>query len=125
MLENGNPKKPGVLESESFNETIPKEFLNSTKDFDLFVTLNYIKHHPEDKRWEDVQDIIKEMNIESSCEELYSKLSSNKASPEYMASLLWVINQCCVSASLLKVLSRPKMISELIKHMLMGANDVI
>jgi len=125
MLENGNPKKPGVLDSESFSEAIPKEFLNSHKDFDLFVTLNYIKHHPEDKRWEDVQDLIKEMNIESSCEELYSKLSSNKASPDYMASLLWVINQCCVSSSLLKVLSRPNMLTELIKHMLMGANDII
>ena len=125
MADLGNAKMPGILDSEKFPEAIPKEFLNSKKDFDLFVTLNYIKHHPEDKRWEDVQDVVKEMNIETSCEEIYSKLSSNKASPDYMASLLWVINQCCVSASLLKVLSRPKILTELIKHMLMGANDAI
>ena len=125
MVDYGNPKKPGIVDSEKLPETVPDEFLNSHKDFDIFVTLNYIKHHPEDKKWEDVQDIIKEMNIESSCEEIYSKLASNKASPDYMASLLWVINQCCVSASLLKVLSRPKILTELIKHMLMGVNDVI
>ena len=121
----GDQKQIGIIDSEKFKEEMPKEFLNSKGDFDLFIAINYVKYHPEDKRFEDFQPFTKDYNILGSCEEIYSKFSKKTSSPDYVASLLWVINQCCISSSLLKVLSAPALMSELIKHMLYGASEVI
>ena len=104
---------------------MPKEFMNSKGDFDLFVAINYIKYNLQDKRFEDFQPFAKDYNIPGSCEEMYSKFTKRVSSPDYIASLLWVINQCCISSSLLKVLSTPSLLSELIKNMLYGASEVI
>ena len=104
---------------------MPKEFLNSKGDFDLFVAINYIKYHPENKRFEDFYPFTKDYNIPGSCEEIYSKFNKRVSSPDYIASLLWVINQCCISSSLVKVLSTPALLSELMKRMLYGASEVI
>jgi hypothetical protein len=48
------PRKTGIVDADQISEVIPPEFLNKTQDFDLYVAINYIKTHPEDKRWEDI-----------------------------------------------------------------------
>lgn len=123
--DHSSPKKPGIVDSEAAGEEIPKEFVNSTRDFDLYVAINYIKHHPEDKRWEDVQTHLKGMEVAVSCEELYSKFTPSHTSPDYNASLLWVLKQCLVSSSLHKVLAKPAFLTELLKFMLLGSTETI
>jgi hypothetical protein len=90
--ESSVPKKPGIVERDAAGEDFPTEFKNSSGDFDLYVTINYLKSHPEDKRWEDVLPSLKGLEVAVSCEELYSKFTSTQTSPDYNASLLWVLN---------------------------------
>jgi hypothetical protein len=48
-----------------------------------------------------------------------------KAPTEYIASLLWIFNQCLHSKSLRGVFSQKKYLSELVKHMLLNEDEAV
>ena len=127
-IEDCLPTTPGTVPHDKVPRNTPPEFMNSSKDLDLFALLNAVRCFPEafPTYHEELSLALSAYyELPSSVEELNSIQSQTSSTSDYSASLLWVLYQTSCSQSMRKVLSKPAYIEELVKHMLLGANDTI